>query len=187
MKLLAISGTITGSKTLITLKKVIETIKINNPEVDIELLDLKEYDIQFCDGRDPATYVGDTKKVIDIVASADFYLIGTPIFNGSFTGALKNLFDLVPPKVFRHKVMGFVATGGTYHHYLVIENQLKPIAGYLRSYVTPGYVYVKDDHFNEKKEITDPEILARIKNLANELVFMQQALKEEINVYNIRF
>jgi FMN reductase/FAD reductase [NAD(P)H] len=176
MKLLGISGTITGSKTKIIVEKVLGEVKKHHPEVEVELLDLKQFDVQFCDGRDPSTYTGDTKKVIDIVKEADFYVIGTPIFQGSITGALKNLFDLVPPQDFRHKVMGFVATGGTYQHYLVIENQLKPIAGYLRAYVAPGFVYAHNDHFNTKNEIIDEDVLRRITSLSEEVVIMQKAL-----------
>jgi FAD reductase [NAD(P)H] len=145
--------------------------------VEIELLDLREYDVQFCDGRNPSTYTGDTKKVLDIIQSADFYIIGTPIFQGSLSGPLKNLFDLINPKDIRNKVMGFVATGGTYQHYLVIENQLKPIAGFFRAFVAPGYVYVNNDHFNKDNEIIDQEVLNRITDLAKEVVFMQEALK----------
>ncbi|WNS75789.1 NAD(P)H-dependent oxidoreductase [Bacillus sp. DTU_2020_1000418_1_SI_GHA_SEK_038] len=178
MKLLAISGTITGSKTKVVVQKIAEEVKQKHPEVEVEFLDLKEYDVQFCDGRDPSTYTGDTKKVIDIVSSADFYVIGTPIFQGSITGALKNLFDLVPPKAFRNKVMGFAATGGTYQHYLVIENQLKPIAGYFRAFVAPGYVYAHNDHFSSTNELVDSEVLERVSSLSEEIVFMQKALKE---------
>ncbi|MEH7384449.1 NAD(P)H-dependent oxidoreductase [Bacillus sp. JJ1521] len=180
MKLLAISGTITGSKTKVVVQKVAEEVKKNDPEIEVEVLDLKEYNLQFCDGRDPSTYTGDTKKVIDIVSSADFYIIGTPIFQGSITGALKNLFDLIPPKEFRNKVMGFVATGGTYQHYLVIENQLKPIAGYFRAYVAPGSVYATNDHFNAQNEIIDADVLSRIIHLSEEVVRMQKGLKEEL-------
>ncbi|MBZ5753401.1 NADPH-dependent FMN reductase [Metabacillus rhizolycopersici] len=176
MKLLGISGTITGSKTKIVVEKVLEEVKKNHPEIQVELLDLKEYDVQFCDGRDPSTYTGDTKKVINLISSADFYIVGTPIFQGSYTGALKNLFDLVDPKVFRNKVMGFVATGGTYQHYLVIENQLKPIAGYLRAYTAPSYVYAHKDHFFQD-ELVDEEVIERVTYLAKELVFMQKSLK----------
>ncbi|KZM54469.1 NAD(P)H-dependent oxidoreductase [Aeribacillus pallidus] len=178
MKLLGISGTITGSKTRIVVAKVLEEVKRYHPEVDIELLDMKNYDVQFCDGRDPSTYTGDTKKVIDIVSLADFYIIGTPIFQGSITGVLKNLFDLVPPQALRNKVMGFVATGGTYQHYLVIENQLKPIAGYFRAFVSPNYVYVHNDHFSPQNELIDQEVLDRIRKLAKEVVYMQMSLKE---------
>ena len=177
MKLLGISGTIIGAKTSIVVQKVLEEVKKHHPNVEIELLDLREYDVQFCDGRNPSTYTGDTKKVLDIIQSADFYIIGTPIFQGSLSGPLKNLFDLINPKDIRNKVMGFVATGGTYQHYLVIENQLKPIAGFFRAFVAPGYVYVNNDHFNKDNEIIDQEVLNRITDLAKEVVFMQEALK----------
>jgi FMN reductase/FAD reductase [NAD(P)H] len=176
MKLLGISGTITGSKTGIVVQNVLEEVKASFPETEVEYLDLKQYDVQFCDGRDPSKYEGDTKRVIDIVSSADFYLIGTPVFQGSLSGALKNLFDLVPVSAFRHKVMGFIATGGTYQHYLVIENQLKPIAGYFRAFVAPGYVYAHNDHF-QNNQIVDPDVQERIRALARELVMMQKGLK----------
>lgn len=181
MKLLGISGTIIGSKPRIVVNKILDEVKQKNPEIEVELLDLKDYNIQFCDGRNPSTYTGDTKKVIDIVSSADFYIIGTPIFQGSIPGTLKNLFDLIHPKDFRNKVMGFIATGGTYQHYLVIENQLKPIAGYFRAYIAPGFVYAHNDHFNAQNELVDQEVLERISFLSDELVFMQKALKTANN------
>ncbi len=176
MKLLGISGTILGAKTAVIVDQVLNAVKKKYPEVEVELLDLRGLDLQFVDGRDPSTYNEDTKKVIEKVSSADFYLIGTPIFNGSLTAPLKNVFDLVPPNVFRHKVMGFVANGGTYQHYLVVENQLKPIAGYFRSFVAPSYVYVQTESFNQQNEIVDEEVLLRIEHLADELVTMQLGL-----------
>ncbi|MED1951792.1 NAD(P)H-dependent oxidoreductase [Brevibacillus centrosporus] len=177
MKLLGISGTITGSKTLAVVSRVLEEAKKCSPEIETELLDLKQYQMEFCDGRDPSLYNEDTKKVLEMIASADFYLLGTPIFQASITGALKNLIDLLPVHVLRNKVMGFVATGGTYQHYLVVENQLKPIAGYFRAFVAPSYVYAHNDHFNKQNEVVDPDVLVRIHHLAEELVFMQKALK----------
>jgi FAD reductase [NAD(P)H] len=178
LKLLGISGTKIGAKTGIVVKQVLDEVKQKYPDIEVEYLDMMDYDVQFCDGRDPSTYSEDTKKVVDIVSSADFYIIGTPIFQGSMTGVLKNLFDLINPVAFRNKVMGFIANGGTYQHYLVIENQLKPIAGYFRAYVAPGYVYAHSDHFNQQNELVDSEVLSRISLLAEEVVHMQKALKE---------
>lgn len=183
MKLLGISGTIIGYKTGIVVKKVLDEVKRKYPEIEVEYLDMMDYDVQFCDGRDPATYSEDTRKVIEKVSSADFYIIGTPIFQGSIPGVLKNLFDLINPNDFRNKVMGFVANGGTYQHYLVIENQLKPIAGFFRAYVAPGYVYAQTNHFNGQNELVDPEVLERIENLADEVVHMQKSFnKNHANV-----
>jgi len=176
MKLLGISGTIVGSKTRAAVQAVLDKVKEAYPEVDVELLDMKDYQVQFCDGRDPADYAGDTRTVIDKVAGADFYIIGTPVFQASITGVLKNLFDLVPISAFYQKVMGFVATGGTYQHYLMVENQLKPIAGFFRAYVAPSYVYLHDDHFDVHKQIADPDVLGRIERLAYEVVRIQKGL-----------
>jgi FAD reductase [NAD(P)H] len=178
MKLLGISGTKIGAKTGIVVKQVLDEVKQKYPDIEVEYLDMMDYDVEFCDGRDPSTYSEDTRKVVDMVSSADFYIIGTPIFQGSMTGVLKNLFDLINPTALRNKVMGFIANGGTYQHYLVIENQLKPIAGYFRAYVAPGYVYAHSDHFNKQNELIDSEVLSRISLLAEEVVHMQKALKE---------
>lgn len=180
MKALGISGTILGAKTAILVEAVLKEMKKANPEIETNLLDLRNYDMQFCDGRKPDLYNDDTKEVIKVVSEADLYLIGSPIFNGSMPAPLKNVFDLVPPEVFRHKVIGFVANGGTYQHYLVIENQLKPIAGYFRSYVAPSYVYANTDHFNSSNEIIDGDVLNRIQALATELVTMQTRLKGSV-------
>jgi len=179
MKIIGISGTVTGTKTSVLVQYVLNRIKKKYKQVEVDYLDLKKVDLQFCDGRDPNTYTGDTKVVIDLLQSADFFLIGTPIFRASLTGALKNLFDLVPDEVFRKKVLGFVATGGTSQHYLVIENQVKPIAGYFRSYVAPSYVYAQNHHFNQSNEIIDADVMKRLDDLADELVMMQQSLKNE--------
>jgi FMN reductase/FAD reductase [NAD(P)H] len=104
MKLLGISGTIIGAKTGILVKKVLEEVKQKHPEIEIEYLDLMDYEMEFCDGRSPSSYSEDTKTVIEKVSSADFYIIGTPLFQGSIPGVLKNLFDLINPNDFRNNI-----------------------------------------------------------------------------------
>lgn len=179
MKLLGISASLAGAKTRIGVEQTLDGVRSSYPDIEVELLDMKDVDVQFCDGRNPDAYTGDTKKVIDLVSSADFFIIGTPIYQASMTGVLKNLFDLVPVSAFKNKVIGFIANGGTYQHYLVIENQLKPIAGYFRAFTAPSYVYLHDSHFNEQKQIVDEDVRKRIDHLAHEVVFMQQRLKVE--------
>jgi len=177
MKLLGISGSLTAnSKTRKLVEAVLEVAAKSAPDVRTELLDLSEYNVEFCDGRKLEQYGAETREVVEKVINADAYVIATPIYQGSLSGALKNLFDLVPPSAFRHKVIGFAANGGTYHHFLVIENQLKPIAGYFHAYVTPGYVFAHNDHFNSNKEIADEEIKGRLKSLAEEIVYMSRQL-----------
>lgn len=176
MKLLGISGTLIGDKTCAVVNEVVDYAAKLEPDLMTEMIDLKTYSLEFCDGRDSKAYNEDTRRMIDAVLSADCFIIGTPIFQASLSGSLKNLFDLLPPTAFRNKVIGFVGTGGTYQHFLVIENQLKPIAGYFRAYTAPDYVYAHRDHFNENNEIIDPEVRERIRNLALQVVRMSKAL-----------
>ncbi|TMW72310.1 NADPH-dependent FMN reductase [Alteribacter natronophilus] len=184
MKILGISGTILGSKTAVLVESVLKRIEENNPEADVELLDLRDYEMEFCDGRPVEKYGSDTREIVRIISEADAYLVGTPIFNGSIPAPLKNVFDLVPPAVFRHKVMGFAANGGTFQHYLVIENQLKPIAGYLRCFVAPGFVYAQQSCFNDQNVITDQDLLGRIDDLAEEMLRMQSAMGRTVQVHS---
>lgn len=177
MKLLGVSGTITGSKTLVVVNTVLEQVSKLDPGIHTELLDLKQYNLQFCDGRDPSSYNDDTKKVIDLMCSADAYLFATPIFQGSLTGALKNLIDLTPAAALRGKIIGFAATGGNHQHYLVVENQLKPIAGYLRAFVAPTFVFAHNEHFNRNNQIADEKVLQNIEQLAKELVLLRKTHK----------
>lgn len=183
MKLLGISGTIIGSKTEVAVKKTLEYM---NEDITVEFINLKDYDLEFCDGRPISQYNSDTQELIGKICVADAYIFGTPIFQGSFTGALKNLFDLIPPRAMKHKVVGFIATGGTFQHYLVVENQLKPIAGYFRSYIAPGNVYLNDSHFNSNKEIIDEDVIFRLKELAVEMEFMQKQLDKKSSIEVVR-
>ncbi|WP_340390325.1 NAD(P)H-dependent oxidoreductase [Paenibacillus sp. FSL E2-0151] len=178
MKLIGLSGSLIGSKTAIGVDTVLQFVKKNHPEIEIELIDLREYkNIEFCDGRKLEDYNEHTRSVIQKMIDADFFVIGTPIYQSSLTGVLKNVFDLLPVQSFYNKVIGFIATGGTYQHYLVVENQLKPIAGFFRSYVAPRYVYLNSDHFGAENKIEDADALSRLEKLAEEIVFMQIQLK----------
>jgi NAD(P)H-dependent FMN reductase len=169
MKLLGISASLSPrSKTLLAVKKAVDFSINYSPNIEAELLNLKDYDIQFCDGRDPENYTGDTKAVINKILEADAFIIGTPIYRGSLSGALKNVFDVIPNHALRGKVIGFIATGGTYHHFLAIEHQLHPIAGYFSAYVVPGGVYVNNDHYSDS-DLVSSEILGRIEQLGKSI------------------
>ena len=83
--------------------------------------------LSFCDGRPLSEYADDTTKVVERIQAADAYVIGTPMYRGSYTGSLKNLLDHVPVEAFMGKVAGLIATGATDHHYLGIDQELRPV------------------------------------------------------------
>ncbi|WP_245645060.1 hypothetical protein [Peribacillus loiseleuriae] len=64
MKLLAISGALIGEKTSISVNKVL-TKAGQHPHIETELLDLKDYKVEFVDGRPFDAYNEDTRTVIN--------------------------------------------------------------------------------------------------------------------------
>lgn len=64
LKLLGINGSVTkNSRTGVVVQVVLDAAAEAYPEIETEPLDLGQYDIVFCDGRDPRDYTGDTKTV----------------------------------------------------------------------------------------------------------------------------
>ncbi|GAA0430760.1 NAD(P)H-dependent oxidoreductase [Lentibacillus halophilus] len=170
MKVVGISGSIIGSKTRIAVKHILSTIDRRNEEIETEFIDLSAYQLVFSDGRDYRDYTGDTKEVLQKVMEADACIIGTPIFQASIPGTLKNLFDLLPGDAFQGKVAGIVATAGSGRHYLVPEHQLKPILSYMKAVIIPKYVFVEEKHYYQK-EIVDEDACNRLNRLADEMVY----------------
>ena len=80
-KLLAINGSITAnSRTGSILRTILNAAAEAYPEIETDLLELGEYQIAFCDGRDPEEYTGDTAVVIKKVVEADALIVGTPVY-----------------------------------------------------------------------------------------------------------
>ncbi len=169
MELLAISGSPSSpSKTVLALS-VARARGGEHDDVHTDLLDLREQELVFSDGRDPAEYTGATRDAIDRVVAADALLVGTPMYRGGYTGRLKNLFDVLPNDALAGKPVGLVATGGTDHHVLALEQELKPLVGFFRAWAVPGAVYANNTHFSGG-ELTDDGVRGRLHDLADAVV-----------------
>lgn len=176
MKLLGINGSLTPSSRTVEVVRLVLDRAATDPVVEPELLDLRNYDIAFCDGRDPDAYTGDTRTVIDKIAAADAYVVGTPSYRGSYTGALKNLFDLVPNEAPRGKVAGIVLTAGSDHHFLAIEHQLRPLLSFFQMQTVPGAVYAQNAHFMDG-HVTDSAVQESCRRLGAEIVRLWRATR----------
>ncbi|MFD2657984.1 NADPH-dependent FMN reductase [Gracilibacillus thailandensis] len=177
MKVVAIAGSIVGSKTKTAINYAVETITNKYPDIDVTLLDLADYDIQFSDGRNYLDYKGDTKKVTETIMKADALLIGTPIFQASIPGTLKNIFDLLPTSALEGKVASMIVTAGSQRHYLIPEQQLKPILGYMKAQVVQSYVYIEDVDFY-RKEITNDDVIFRIERLVEDTITLTKTYQQ---------
>ena len=177
MKILGISGSIKSNKTMNAVKDVLQAIKNINQSVETEFINLGDYDIIFSDGRDYRDYEGDTNTVISKVMKADAFIIGTPVYQSSIPGVLKNLFDLLPKDAFIEKVVGIVTTAGSDKHFLMVESHLKPILSYMKAIVIPKYVFINEQCFIDEQIVSD-DIEFRIQYLADETIRVIEMVKE---------
>ncbi|GAA5416082.1 NAD(P)H-dependent FAD/FMN reductase GTNG_3158 [Paraliobacillus ryukyuensis] len=171
MKIVGISGSIIGSKTKIAMTHTMNKIKDNYSDAEVSLLDLADYELPFSDGRNYLDYTGDAAHVLQTIMDADALIIGTPIFQASIPATLKNIFDLLPVNAFRDKVVSIVVTAGSAKHYLIAEQQIKPILAYMKAQVVQTYVFIEAEDFLNKEIIND-DVFFRIERLVEDTVML---------------
>jgi FMN reductase len=181
LKLVGVSGTLAGNKTSQAVHDVLAAATRIDSSIHTELIDLREYEVEFCRGEPLSYYNDDTWNVVKKILDADFVIFGTPIYQASISGVLKNLLDFFPEYAFKNKVTGIIATGASEKHFLVPENHLKPVLSYLRGLVPSTNVFVHNDDFDiESDEIINDKISKRIHQLAEEMVFLQGSIKNRM-------
>jgi MsuE subfamily FMN reductase len=174
MRLLGISGSLSkGSRTSRLIQEVLDTAA-HELGVETELLEVSSSGAILCDGRPPDAYEGATRQTLDKVVAADAYIVGSPMYRGSYTGAFKNLFDLLPNDALTGKVVGLVATGGSDHHFLALEHQLRPLLSFFRAHTVPGTVYAHNAHFTGNELADETREACRL--LAQEVVRLSRAV-----------
>ncbi len=183
IKILGINGSLTPppSRTRAVLDVALEGARAFDPGVETEVLELRDYNLEFCDGRPVEQYNADTRQALALVAAADAYLVSTPIYRASYTGALKNLFDLIPndpngSDPLRGKVAGLLATGGSDHHYLVLEHQLRPLFGFFGTNTLGRAIYANSKDFNSAKQV-EGGLVDELQRLGEELVAFAQFIQ----------
>lgn len=173
--LLGIHGTVTSPGRLHqALQVAVDAAAVHNPAITTSLLHLGDHQISFADGRPAEAYGDDTAQVLEQVMAADMFIIATPIFRASFTGALKNLLDHIPVEGLMGKACGLIGMGATDHHYLTVDTQLRPVLAWFGAHLVPGQVYLQSGHFQDGK-LADPKAIAGLQSLGQAVVSLHPA------------
>src|SRR5699024_6017336 len=174
VNIVLLSGSKVGSKTRTAMGYVQKEIMNNYPELVVTAIDLADYDIQFSDGRLYMDYDGDTGYVAKTIMDADALIIGTPIFQASIPATLKNIFDLLPGDAFQDKVVSMLVTAGSPKHFLIPEQQIKPILSYMKAQIVHTYVFIEEKDFYQKKIVND-DVFFRMERLIEDTVLLAKA------------
>ena len=173
--LLAIHGTVTRPGRLYQAIQAALSELEGSDTTAANILNLGDYRISFADGRPLSEYDDDTQAVVEQVIAADMYLITTPVFRASFTGALKNLLDHIPVEGLQGKACGLIGMGASDHHYLSIDAQLRPVMAWFGAHVAPGMVYLQSRHFQDG-QLADLQAIADLHSLTRSVVALHRAI-----------
>jgi len=123
-KVLIIQGSLNPkSKTAIVVPEA-EKILSGFNGVYFKTLDLRSFNMQFCDGRKLQEYNSDTKKAYEMVDKADGLIIGTPVYCYSVSGPLKNFIDITSSAM-EGKAAGIICATGSSRSYLASADLAK--------------------------------------------------------------
>ena len=132
-----------------------ETAATLAEDIAVDVLNLAETPVDICDGRNLDAYGEPTRGAVARLSQAGAVLIAAPVYRASFPGVLKNLLDLAPVEALQNKPVGILAMGGSPHHYLAVDTQLRAVLGWFGALVAPTGVYVTGSDFKDGQLASD--------------------------------
>jgi FMN reductase len=108
------------------------------------LVDLAELELGFAGGADAGE---EAVRIGEAVSAAGSVVFATPVYRGSMTGMLKNLFDLLPVSALEGKAVGLAAMGASDHHFLGPDRHLRDVLAFFGAFVAPVSVYLTSADF----------------------------------------
>jgi len=177
MKILVLAGSVAGNKTRLVSEYAAKKLKNQYPDHEVTYVNLADYSVNMSDGRNYLDYSGDTAKIAKTIMDSEVIVLGSPIFQASIPGALKNLLDLLPTDGLRDKTVGLIITAGSLRHNLIPEFQFKPVFHYLKAQVLDTYVFIEDRDF-QGNTIANDDVFFRIDRMLDDLLTLSEVFAQ---------
>ncbi len=137
----------------------------------VEILDLRQMQLPFCDGGDDYPNYPDVKRLQATVASADGLILVSPEYHGSISGVLKNTLDLMSFDQLSGKVAGFMSILGGQSNSNAL-NDLRVILRWVHAWSIPEQIAIGQawQAFTPEGKISDQKLDKRFDLFAQSLV-----------------
>ena len=147
---------------------------------DIGILKLQEIQLPFI--QKVWSSVSDAPKQFQFVAermlAADAFIICSPEYNGSYSPAMKNLFDHFPKQ--RRKAFGIVTASDGGMGGMRAAQQLLQLVPALFGFASPNLLLVPKAHekFDEQNNLLDELFMKNINDFVTEFLWLAHQLKK---------
>ncbi len=170
VKIVGIGGSLrAGSYSQIALEIAARRAEVLGAEV--EVLDLRQMNLPFCNGEDEYPDYPDVEKLQNAVKAADGLILSTPEYHGSLSGVLKNALDLMNFEQLDNKVTGLISVLGGQPNSNAL-NDLRVIMRWVHAWVIPEQIAVGQawKAFSPDGKILDEKLSQRFDSFAQSLV-----------------
>ncbi|MBI1658297.1 MAG: NAD(P)H-dependent oxidoreductase [Thaumarchaeota archaeon] len=148
MKVVVISGSPRkGGLTQIPMRYVYDYVRGQEP--DTSFINLADGNIECYRGYG-MEYNDATTEAARLITEADVWLVGTPIYNSFFSGALKNLFEYINYKATAGKVAGMAILASGNIGFTDVQTLLTQLLSYFRVIANPKAVYMTVDEIADQ-------------------------------------
>ena len=142
-------------------------------DVNSELVDLREWDLPLCDGRDSLSHPSVAPLTVKITR-ASAVLVASPIYNYDLNAVAKNVVELTGT-AWSDKPVGFLCTAGGRSSYMSPIGLANSLMLDFRSLIIPRFVYAVKDDFGDDENLSD-QLRARVDDLVRAAVDLARAL-----------
>ena len=162
MKIVGIIGSLRqGSYSALALKQAVS--KVEALGATVEILDLREMQLPFCNGGDEYPDYPDVEILREKVKAADGLILATPEYHGSVSGVMKNALDLMSFEHLSGKVTGMISVLGGQSNSNAL-NELRIIMRWVHAWVIPEQIAIGQawKAFDSEGKLSDEKLSARV-------------------------
>ncbi|WP_017317751.1 NADPH-dependent FMN reductase [Mastigocladopsis repens] len=170
VRIVGIAGSLrTESYTQIALSLASQRVEALG--ADIEILDLRQMQLPFCNGEKEYPDYPDVQRMRDAVSSADGLILATPEYHGGVSGVLKNALDLMSFDQLSDKVVGLISVLGGQPNSNAL-NDLRLIMRWVHAWVIPEQIGIGQAWkvFSPEGKLLDEKLSQRFDEFAQSLV-----------------
>ena len=148
-------------------------------ETETLLLDLNKTKLPMYNPDETESNDGNAKKIKDIVNWADAFVLGSPDYHGSISGAMKNFLDHYFEE-FAGKTFGYICA--SHEKGLTVMDQMRTAVRQCYGWSMPYGVSVNGEQdFDAKGQIRNSRLAQRLEMLARDLVIYGRLIRAQFN------
>jgi NAD(P)H-dependent FMN reductase len=138
---------------------------------EAHLIDLRDYQLVFCDGGDSGDDPKDVARLCADVKHAHGILLATPEYHGGYSGVLKNALDLMGFDECEGKMIGLIGVAGGSTGAFGALSALRSVGRALHAWVVPEQAAVAnvDEVFDDEGKCKDEAIERRLKTVGRQV------------------